>query len=343
MISKQGITAQCFFRPKKFFRMLFPKKNLLLNNFESSLTERLKKLIPQNTDEILTLPWMILAMELLYDTHNDINILITDLKLHYMTDSEHGYWFENYMNINTKLLDLCNAFMSLLRHMNHGIVCLKFLRHKLEMKSEDLCTEICSALDSWRENITAEISKCREVLGRYVESLNFHKVKNCIKEAKVLMKAFYGANVLTAYICSVFVIVLSNSNKDILPIYVWKQSLWKKDFLDLQTIVNVKTRVNISTDGTMVLQELESVAAKMKKMYLTIQEGDDLVQESFKESIEECKEEVEKLEHGLDEIFRKIGNLSDVTFKGREIIRDAEGHVTIIEAVEEKRELRVLA
>ncbi|AEE80214.1 BPS1-like protein [Arabidopsis thaliana] len=281
MISKQGITAQCFFRPKKFFRMLFPKKNLLLNNFESSLTERLKKLIPQNTDEILTLPWMILAMELLYDTHNDINILITDLKLHYMTDSEHGYWFENYMNINTKLLDLCNAFMSLLRHMNHGIVCLKFLRHKLEMKSEDLCTEICSALDSWRENITAEISKCREVLGRYVESLNFHK---CLCDSFVEFRQRYFA-----YIC------------------------------------------------------LEAIIVEKRFLGFADYQGDDLVQESFKESIEECKEEVEKLEHGLDEIFRKIGNLSDVTFKGREIIRDAEGHVTIIEAVEEKPELRVLA
>jgi len=57
----------------------------------------LKKLIPQNKDEILTLPWMILAMELRYDTHNDINIIITDLKLHDMTNSEQEYWFENYI------------------------------------------------------------------------------------------------------------------------------------------------------------------------------------------------------------------------------------------------------
>ncbi|KAL1216618.1 Protein BPS1 [Cardamine amara subsp. amara] len=99
-------------QPKKYFRMLVPNSSSvsspLLNKFESSLVERLKKLIPQNKDEILTLSWMILAMESLYDTHNDINILITDLKLHDMTDSEHRCWVDVYMDMTVKLLDLCN-------------------------------------------------------------------------------------------------------------------------------------------------------------------------------------------------------------------------------------------
>lgn len=327
-MSSKKTTPQCFFRPKKYFRMLFrfPKSSNisspLLNNFESSLTERLKKLIPQNKDEILTLPWMILAMELLYDTHNDINILITDLKLHHdMNVSEHEYWFDVYMDINAKLLDLCNAFSSLLGRMDHCILCLKFLRHKLEIKSEEQCTEIRSTIDSWRKDITAEIMKCRTVLGRYVESLKFHKVKKSLK-AKVFMKAFYAANVLTAYTCSVFVIVFSNSDKDLLPIYVSKQSLWKEDFLNLQTIVNVKIRDLISSDGTMVLKELECVAAKVKKMYLTIQDGDDLVQESSKEYTVEWKEEIEKLDHELDVLSSKIHNLYSITFKGRDTIRE---------------------
>ncbi|CAL9245521.1 unnamed protein product, partial [Arabidopsis halleri] len=261
---KKGTTPQCFFRPKKYFRMLFPNSsNLsspLLNNFESSLTERLKKLIPQNKDEILTLPWMILAMELLYDTHNDINILITDLKLHDMTDPEHGSWCEVYMKINVKFLDLCNAFSSLLLSMNHGILCLKLLRHKLEMKSEDQCTEICSTLDSWRENITAEISKCRKVLGRYVKSLNFHR---CVCDSFVEFRQRYFA-------------------------YTY----------------------------------LEEIIVDKRFLGFADYQGDDLGQELFKESIVECKEEVEKLDHGLDELSRKIDNLSSITFKGRQTIRE---------------------
>ncbi|XP_023638808.1 protein BPS1, chloroplastic [Capsella rubella] len=321
-MSSERTTSQCFFRQNKYFRMLFPKSSnfssSLWNNFESSLTERMKKLIPENKDEILTLPWMIIAMELLYDTHNDINILITDLKLHDVTDCS-----DVYMDITIKFMDLCNAISSLLGCIDHCILCFKVLWHKLEMKfEEEQCTKICSTLDSWRKDITAEILKYRTVLGRYVESLNFYKVKN-FKKAKVLMKAFYAANVLTAYICSVFVTVLSNSDKDVSPINISKQSLWEKDFLNLQTIVNVKIKDLVSSDGTTtVIKELERVAAKVtKKICRTVQDGDDvLVQESAEESNGEGKEEIEKLDHELDELSKKVRNLFSITLKGRETI-----------------------
>lgn len=257
-------------------------------------------------------------MELLYDTHNDINILITDLKLHDMTD-----WSHVYLDITLKFMDLCNAISSLLGCIDHCILRFKVLWHKLEMKSEEEpCNEICSILNSCRKDITAEIRKYRTVLGRYVESLHFYKVKN-FKKAKVLMKAFYAANVLTAYICSVFVTVLPNSNKYVSLINVSKQSLWEKDFLNLQTIVNVKIKDLVSSDRTTtVLKELECVAAKVtKKMCRTIQDGDDvLAQESVEESNGEGKEEIEKLDHELDELSRKICNLFSITLKGRDTI-----------------------
>lgn len=123
------ISPRFFVRPKKYFRMLFPKssKNLspwllsLSNNFESSLTEKLKKLVPQNKCEILSLPWMILAMESLCETHNDLNILINDLKVHDTTDDLEHQWIDVYLDITTKLLDLCNAFSSELNRINHCI------------------------------------------------------------------------------------------------------------------------------------------------------------------------------------------------------------------------------
>ncbi|EOA22470.1 hypothetical protein CARUB_v10003118mg [Capsella rubella] len=321
-MSSERTTSQCFFRQNKYFRMLFPKSSnlssALWNNFESSLTERLKKLIPQNKDEILTLPWMIFAMELLYDTHNDINIFITNLKLHDITD-----WSDVYLDITVKFMDFCNAISSLLGCIDHCILRFKVLWHKLEMKSEEeQCNESCSTLNSCRKDITAEIRKYHTVLGRYVESLNLYRVKN-FKKAKVLMKAFYAASVLTAYIYSVFVTVLSNSDKDVFPINVSKQSLWEKDFLNLQTIVNVKIKDLVSSDGTTtVLKELECVIAKVtKKMCRTIQDGDDvLVHESVEESNGEGKEEIEKLDHELDELSRRIRNLFSITLKGRDTI-----------------------
>lgn len=113
---------------------------------------------------------MIVAIESLYDTHNDINILITNLNVEdmsHMTDPEHRCWVDVYMDITIKLLDLCNAFSSLLSRMKHCNFCLNLFRHKLEMKSEEQCIEIRSTLDSWRKNLTVENPKCRTVLGRF--------------------------------------------------------------------------------------------------------------------------------------------------------------------------------
>ncbi|EOA25949.1 hypothetical protein CARUB_v10019338mg [Capsella rubella] len=260
-MSSERTTSQCFFRQNKYFRMLFPKSSnfssSLWNNFESSLTERMKKLIPENKDEILTLPWMIIAMELLYDTHNDINILITDLKLHDVTDCS-----DVYMDITIKFMDLCNAISSLLGCIDHCILCFKVLWHKLEMKfEEEQCTKICSTLDSWRKDITAEILKYRTVLGRYVESLNFYKcVRNSFVEFR--QRCF--------------------PDKYLEAVIVGKRFLEFADYF---------------------------------------QDGDDvLVQESAEESNGEGKEEIEKLDHELDELSKKVRNLFSITLKGRETI-----------------------
>lgn len=265
---------------------------------------------------------MILAMESLCETHNDLNILINDLKLHDMSDFKHQYWVDVYLDITTKFLDLCNAFSSELNRINHYIFGLRSLRHNIHLNSEEQCIEIRSILDSWRQNITVKnqnIEDCGKILVGFVESINFPKVKNFLK-AKVFMKAFYPANVLTAYICNVFVTVLSNPDKDLLHISISKQSLWERAFLDLQTAVNAEIRDVFSSDGTMVLRELKCVDAKVKKMYHIIQDGDDLDQESFKDSIVILKEEVEKLDHGLDELSGKIHNFFSVTLQGRKTI-----------------------
>ncbi|XP_023636087.1 protein BPS1, chloroplastic [Capsella rubella] len=258
-MSSERTTSQCFFRQNKYFRMLFPKSSnlssALWNNFESSLTERLKKLIPQNKDEILTLPWMIFAMELLYDTHNDINIFITNLKLHDITD-----WSDVYLDITVKFMDFCNAISSLLGCIDHCILRFKVLWHKLEMKSEEeQCNESCSTLNSCRKDITAEIRKYHTVLGRYVESLNLYRCV-CNSFVEFRQRCF--------------------SNKCLKAVIVGKRFLEFADYY-----------------------------------------GDDvLVHESVEESNGEGKEEIEKLDHELDELSRRIRNLFSITLKGRDTI-----------------------
>ncbi|EOA22241.1 hypothetical protein CARUB_v10002827mg, partial [Capsella rubella] len=194
--------------------------------------------------EILTLPWMIFAMELPYDTHNDINILITDLKLHDMTD-----WSHVYLDITVKFMDLCNAISSLLGCIDHCILRFKVLWNKLEMKSEEeQCNEICSTLNSCRKDITAEIRKYRTVLGRYVESLNSNYKCVCNSFVEFRQRCF--------------------PNKCLKVVIVGKRFLEFADYC---------------------------------------KQGDDvLVKESVEESNGEGKEEIEKLDHELDELSRKF-------------------------------------
>ncbi|KHN26929.1 Protein BPS1, chloroplastic [Glycine soja] len=147
--------SRSFFPFGNPFRMISPKGSRMspqllavLQAFEATLAERLKNLMPKSKDEILTLSWMTLAMKSLCESHNDIRTLMTALELP-VSDWE-DKWIDVYLDISSKLLDICNAFSSELSRLNQGNLPLKCALHNLDSASSKQYLRACSLLDDWR-------------------------------------------------------------------------------------------------------------------------------------------------------------------------------------------------
>ncbi|KAE8733305.1 Protein BPS1 [Hibiscus syriacus] len=314
-----------FFHFGNPFRMISPKGSQLsprflslLNNFEATLSERLKKLVPKDKGDILSLSWMKLAMESLSEIHCDIKNLITELDLP-LNDWDEK-WMDVYLDISVKLLDISNAFTSELARLNQGHLMLQYVLHKLESNSPDLFTRASTLLDSWKQHISSKnprFETCWPILDNLVESLNLPKINNSSK-GKVLMQAMYGAKVATTYICSVFTAAFSGSAKFLLDLSIPNTLPWAQVFSDVQTVVNVEIRNIFSCGKFTVLRELEAVDACAKKVSLLLQDGvGPSERESFKNSVSDLRTTEEKLAQGLDNLSKVVDSFFKIVLTGR--------------------------
>ncbi|KAG4173931.1 hypothetical protein ERO13_A11G091300v2 [Gossypium hirsutum] len=157
-----------------------PKLRSLLNDFETALSKKLQKLVPNDKGDILSLSWMKLAMESLSDIHCDIKNLITELDLPVTEWDEK--WMDVYLDISVKLLDISIAFTSELTRLNQGHLLLQYGLHKLESDSPELFSRASSSLNSWKQHIGSKnprVETCRPILDNLVESLNLPKCLCC--------------------------------------------------------------------------------------------------------------------------------------------------------------------
>lgn len=310
------------------FRMISPKGSRMspqlvavLQAFEATLAERLKKLMPKSKEEILSLSWMTLAMKSLCESHNDIRTLITDLELPVSVWDDK--WIDVYLDISTKLLDICNAFSSELSRLSQGNLPLKCVLHNLDSASPKMFIRACSLLDDWRQHIDSKnprIEKCSTILDNLVESLDLPKVKNSAK-GKVLMQALYGVKVETVFVCSVFAAAFSGSPKKLLDLDVADMYSWAPSFKSLQNLVNEEVRVRFSSGKFSVLSELEAVDAFVKELYPTIQGSVDTVEkELLQKTVEELGRSAEKLSQGLDLVAKGVDGFFQAILTSRDTL-----------------------
>ncbi|XP_022734860.1 protein BPS1, chloroplastic-like isoform X2 [Durio zibethinus] len=287
-----------FFHFGNPFRMISPKSSQLsprllslLNAFEATLSERLLKLVPKDKDNILSLSWMKLAMESLSEIHCDIKKLITELELPVTGWDEK--WIDVYLDISVKLLDISIAFTSELTRLNQGHLLLQCVLYKLESNSPEQFMQACSTLGSWRQHSGSKnprVEACRPILDNLVESLNLPKVKNSAK-GKVLMRAMYGAKVVTIYICSVYAAAFS----------------------ELRNI--------FSCGKFTVLRELDAIDACIKKLYPLLHDGlGTIEEESFKNSVSDLRMKAEKLSQGLDNLSKVVDGFFKIVLTGRDAL-----------------------
>ncbi|KAK1560320.1 hypothetical protein Q3G72_025200 [Acer saccharum] len=310
------------------FRMISPKGSrltegllTLLNAFEETLTERLKKLMPKDKDDVLTLSWMKLAMESLCETHNDIKNLITELELP-VCDWEEK-WIDVYLDISVKLLDLCIAFSSELTKLNQGHLLLQCVLHNLDSTSPKQFVRARSSLDGWKQHISSKnprVESCRPILENLVGSLNLPKVKNSAK-GKVLMRAMYGVKVQTVFVCSIFAAAFSGSATNLLDLNVSDALPWALAFSALQANVNKEIRNLFSVGRVTVLKELEAVDESVKILYPMIQDGVEPAEaELFQNSVSDLGRRAEKLSQGLDVLTKAVDSFFKIVLTGRDAL-----------------------
>lgn len=293
----------------------------LLIGFEETLAERLKKLMPKDKDDVLTLSWMKLAMESLCGTHNDIKNLMTDLELPVCDWDEK--WIDVYLDISVKLLDICIAFSSELTKLNQGHLLLQCVLHNLDSASPKQFVRARSSLDGWRQQIRSKnprVESCRPILDNLVGSLGLPKVKNSAK-GKVLMRAMYGVKVQTVFVCSIFAAAFSGSVENLFDLNVSDELPWASAFSALQANVNEEIRNIFSSGRVSILKELEAVDESVKKLYPMIQDGVDPVEvELLQHSVSDLGGRAEKLSQGLDVLTKAVDSFFKIVLTGRDAL-----------------------
>uniref|UniRef100_A0A5B7BZ02 Protein BPS1 n=2 Tax=Davidia involucrata TaxID=16924 RepID=A0A5B7BZ02_DAVIN len=310
------------------FRMILPKGSYLsprllelLNNFEETLAERFRKLKPKDREDVLSLSWMRLAMDLLCETHTDIKSIITELELPVCDWDEK--WIDVYLDNSVKLLDICIAFSSELSRLNQGHLLLQCVLHSLDSSPSKQFVRSRSSLDGWRQHINAKnprLENCFTILDNLTETLNLPKIKNSAK-GKVLMRAMYGVKVETVFVCSIFAAAFSGSAKKLMDLQVPDTCLWAEAFTDLQACVNGEIRDIFSSGSVTALKELEAVDTSVKKLYPMIQDGVGPVEaEAFQSSILDLGKKADKLSQGLDLLAKEVDGFFQIVLTGRDAL-----------------------
>lgn len=300
---------------------LSPRLLALLNNFEETLAERLRKLKPKDKEEILSLSWMGFAMELLCETHADIKTLITALELPvYDWDDK---WIDVYLDNSVKLLDICIAFTSEISRLNQGHLLLQCVLHNLGSTHSKQFVRACSSLDSWRQHISLKnprLENCFSVLDNLTETLNLPKVKNSAK-GKVLMRAMLGVKVQTVFVCSIFASTFSGSAKKLIDLQIPESCSWGEAFIDLQGFINGEIRTIFSSGRVTVLKELEAVDLSVKKLYPIVQNGLGPVEaETFGDYVIDLERRADKLSKGLDILTKEVDGFFQMVMTGRDAL-----------------------
>lgn len=318
------------------FRRISPKNSQissellsLLNSFEKTLSERMRKLNPIDKSDVLSFSWMKLAMESISETYRDIITLIADLELPVSDWDEK--WIDAYLDVSVKLLDMSVIFNSELSRLNQGNLYLKCAAHNLESVSPHQLTRTCSSLDGWRSHMGTKnprFGNCWTILESLVQSLDHPKVKNSAK-GKILMRAMYGVKVETVFVYSVFAAAFSGSAERLfnLNLRVAETYLWAESFKDLQANVNSAVRKISQKGRPIVPKELEAVDGTVKRLYPMIREGVDSEHEAaLQSSVADLRSQAEKFSMGIDVLTKEVNGYFTTVMDGRdELLKNLRG------------------
>ncbi|KAL6905190.1 hypothetical protein ACP4OV_002791 [Aristida adscensionis] len=277
-MSRPDDGQRSFFPVGNPFRMILtrgahlsPKLAELLASYEEGLASSLRKLKPETASDVLTLSWMRHAVDCLSELHTNIAALITELELP-VSDWD-DKWVDIYLNSSVKLLDICIALSSELARLDQGQLLVQYVLHVLDsgssVPSQEQLNKAEASLKEWMEREgmrSTRLESCSAVLQELAGNLCLMKVKHSAK-GKVLMRALYGIEAVTVFICSVLVAVLSGSSKPLVELDVPEKFGWSHAFNNLQTAISGELRRQLSRGSVTAVKELEEVEACARKLH----------------------------------------------------------------------------
>lgn len=340
------------------FRLVFskaskrsPKLLILLNSFEQSLAENLRKLKPNDTSNFFSLVWLRQAVDALLESHNKFKSLIADLDFPAKAWDEK--WIESYLDDSLRLLDVCIALISEVSRLEQHQILLRYALQILNFSGSlppDQQQRAGEALRDWVQKLRSRSSKLENapsILLGMVGALSLAKVKNSPK-GRILTRALYAVKVEMMFISSVLVAVFSSCSKPLMEIQVSNDFLWAAAFNDLQLIVNKELRSRLSLDNPVILKELGEVDAcsrnlqsmmgimTQKKDEKKIAMDNDVEEERRRsgEPISELTKSTTCLARELELLGKKLNDLFELIMSGRDDL------ISSLRISEESRKLK---
>lgn len=294
--------------------MIFPMESYvnseytgLLNSFEHSLAESLKKLKPEDISDIWTLTWLSEAVNFLSETHNNIKILITDLELP-ISDWE-AKWIDQYLDDSLKLLDICIAICSKLSQLEQGQIILKYALNNLN--SSEHIGQAHTSLSDWMQKIESSsptYEKCSAILQNLAISTVYSSKGKVSAKEKVLNRALYAVKSVTILVCNVFISVLYRLKNPFTTMVVPDKLIWARAFNDLQT-----EALREITEHNGVLKEVKAVENCIENLCTF----NGYEEKEMEKDVSEMAKAVENLSHGLDCLSKQVEDFFDVVLTGR--------------------------
>lgn len=249
-----------------------PKLAELLASYEDGLALSLRKLKPEAASNVLTLSWMRLAVDCLSELHTSIATLITELELPVSDWDEK--WVDIYLNSSVKLLDICIALSSELARLDQGQLLVQFVLHVLDSgnkaPSQQQLKRAEASLKEWMERASERsprLDSCSAALQELSGNVSLMKVKHSAK-GKVLMRALYGIEAVTVFICSVLVAILSGRSKPLAEFDVPEKFGWSKAFNDLHKAIRGElSGQQLSRGCVAAVKELEEVEVCARQLH----------------------------------------------------------------------------
>ncbi|CAN6292957.1 unnamed protein product [Urochloa humidicola] len=110
------------------------------------------------------------------------------------------------------------------------------------------------------------LDNCLAALQELSGNLCLMKVKHSAK-GKVLMRALYGIEAVTVFICSVLVAILSGSSKPLVELDAPEKFGWSKAFNDVHKVISGELSKQLTRGSVAAVKELEEVEVCARQLH----------------------------------------------------------------------------